>query len=67
MQHDWGWSSVVRVPESVIEPDGTLHIAVERIDADGNRSTWPRPVLPNQLEPGRATIRLVPWTSFSTR
>jgi len=60
--HDWGWSSVVPIPDRAIGNGGTLHLAIERIDNDGFRSTWPRPVLPDQLEPGRATILLTPWT-----
>lgn len=61
--HDWGWASIVPIPARVIGEDGTLHIAVERIDEQGYRSTWPRPVLPDQPEPGRATFTLTPWSA----
>ena len=64
--HTWGWSSVVPIPERVIDEQGIVHIAVERIDEGGFRSTWPRPVLPDQLEPGRATFKLVAWDGTLT-
>jgi len=62
--HDWGWSSVVEIPPGLIAKDGTIDLAVERIDGRGTRASWPRPMMPDQREPGRATVRLVPWDSF---
>lgn len=59
--HEWGWSSVVEIPAAMIGSSGTIDFAVERIDASGVRSTWPRPMLPGQNEPGRATVRLTTW------
>ena len=59
--HEWGWSSVVEIPSALIGSSGTIDFAVERIDGAGVRSSWPRPMLPDQAEPGRATVRLTPW------
>jgi hypothetical protein len=56
-----GWWAMLRLPISAYEQDGSLVMAIERIDANGLRSTWPRPVLPQQEEPGRVRINLGAW------
>jgi hypothetical protein len=38
-----------------------MRIAMERIDARGVRSAWPRPMVPGQPEPGRLAIDLTAW------
>jgi hypothetical protein len=55
------WTARVPIPARCIEPDGTLRLAFERLDARGQRSTWPRPQLPWQTEPGRAMIDTTTW------
>lgn len=54
---------VVEIPLSpaCFEPDGTLLLAIERIDPNGRRATWPRAVLPWQQEPGRAALNTTAW------
>jgi hypothetical protein len=54
---------VVEIPLSpaCFEPDGTLLLAIERIDPKGRRATWPRAVLPWQREPGRAALNTAAW------
>jgi hypothetical protein len=55
------WWAQVRVPESALDDGRVLRFAVERVDARGVRSTWPRPQLPWQEEPGRAAIDTRAW------
>lgn len=63
------WQVWVPVPPECIEqrpgPDGearaVLRLAVERMDARGVRSAWPRPMLPWQREPGRGVIDVGAW------
>ena len=38
-----------------------LRIGIERTDGRGVRSSWPRPMLPGQPEPGRLAIDLTSW------
>lgn len=38
-----------------------LRIGIERTDGRGVRSSWPRPMLPGQPEPGRLAVDLTSW------
>lgn len=60
-QADGRWSCRLAIPAASIEPDGTLRIGVERVDASGRRSAWPRPMLPWQVEPGRLAVATTLW------
>jgi len=55
------WSVYAPVPEEAIEGAGYVRIALMRVDADGVRSTWPRPLAPWEETPGRALIDLRTW------
>lgn len=55
------WSATVPVPPRAINSDGSVLLALERIDARGARSFWPRPILPGEAEPIRALIDLTAW------
>jgi hypothetical protein len=55
------WSCWLPVPASAIEPDGTIRLALERVDSRGVRSAWPRAMLPWQREPGRAVFSTRAW------
>lgn len=55
------WFAWVPVPAGAIEPTQRLRLAIERTDARGLRTAWPRPMLPWQTEPGRALIDLSAW------
>ena len=48
------------IPKQEIDPDGVLRLAIERIGA-GGRVSWPRPMLPWQMEPGRFALDLRAW------
>ncbi len=57
-----GWFVRAVVPAESIEREaGVLRLGLERFDALGRRSTWPRPMLPWQGEAPRALIDLSAW------
>ena len=58
------WACSIVVPDSAIEPGMLLRIGIERRTGSGERLTWPRPVLPEQDQPGRALIDLGAWFGF---
>lgn len=55
------WTAVAVLPARAIDADGMLRLSVERVDGRGARSTWPRPVMPDDPEPSRAVIDLSAW------
>ncbi|MGP1309278.1 MAG: hypothetical protein ACTS27_03670 [Phycisphaerales bacterium] len=55
------WVCFLDIPEDAFEPDGSLVIGFERIDARGVRSVWPRPVLPWDETPSRIAIDPASW------
>jgi hypothetical protein len=71
------WMCELEIPPDCLEADGTLLLAIERFDGSAEapaeassaswrgtavRSSWPRPMLPWQREPGRAAIDLSAWS-----
>lgn len=54
------WIAQVTLPPELTATP-RLRIALERIDPRGVRSAWPRPMLPDQLEPGRLAVDLNSW------
>jgi hypothetical protein len=55
------WIAHIPIPPGAVEPDGTLRIALERLEATGRRCAWPRPMLPWQSEPGRIVVDTSTW------
>jgi len=55
-----GWVLRFAIPPSEIDQFGVLRLAVERI-GPGGRVSWPRPMLPWQMEPGRFGLDLRAW------
>lgn len=55
------WSFRVRLPAGVVQEDGVLMIGIERISTGGRRWSWPRPMTPWQVEPGRVRVDLNAW------
>lgn len=49
------------LPAGAIDPDGMLHLGLERVDGRGGRWAWPRAMLPWQIEPGRSVIDTSAW------
>jgi hypothetical protein len=67
VRSDGKWIMQVPVPARCIESDGTLRIGMERIDARGQRSAWPRPMMPWQTEPGRVAVDTNAWGGIESR
>lgn len=59
------WALRFDIPASCIEPDGTLRLGIERADARGVHSAWPRRMLPWQAEPGRLAVDTGAWSGIS--
>lgn len=57
------WTARIPVPKTSIAQNGLLRVGVQRTDAFGRRSAWPRPMLPWQNEPGRIAVDTRAWHS----
>lgn len=55
------WVCQIPVPAWVIDQGGILRLGIERTDARGARSAFPRPLLPWQTEPARLAIDTRAW------
>lgn len=60
IDHD-RWTALLTLPERFTADGGLLLIGLERVDARGVRTTWPRPALPWQTAPGRVAVDLDAW------
>lgn len=60
------WIAQVPVPPYCIEPEGILRVGIQRTDARGRRTAWPRPMLPWMAEPGRIAVSTNAWGSVET-
>ena len=58
------WVARVPVPAYVIEDDGIVRLGAVRRDGFGMRSSWPRRLLPGQIEPGRVAVQTRAWDGF---
>ena len=54
-------SAWINVPPQAIEGGKALRLGITRMDPDGRRSAWPRPMLPWESEPGRIAVDLGAW------
>jgi hypothetical protein len=61
------WVAFADVPSDAFEPDGTLIVGFERVDARGVRSVWPRPVLPWEDTPSRVAMDPSTWPRLGAR
>lgn len=61
------WIAFADVPPDAFEPDGTLLVGVERIDARGVRSVWPRPIVPWEDSPSRVAMDPSTWPRLGPR
>lgn len=55
------WAFTLPIDRAWLEADGDVLIGMRWQPQDGPRSTWPRPLLPNQQAPGRARIDPTGW------
>ncbi|MBX3378361.1 MAG: hypothetical protein KF678_15310 [Phycisphaeraceae bacterium] len=60
------WSARIPIHARCIESDGTIRIGLQRTDALTRRTSWPRPMLPWQNEPGRMSINTRAWGGLET-
>lgn len=51
------WVAQITLPDSVFDEHAELVLGIERTDADGVHSAWPRRMIPGQDEPGRLIIK----------
>ncbi len=58
------WTMQIDLPSTATEPDGTLHIGLERLTPRGERSTWPAARLPWDNEPARMIFSPNTWLGF---
>lgn len=56
-----GWCAILTLPAAAQDDKGLLRLGVEHTAASGMRSSWPRPMLPWQTEPGRLAIDTAAW------
>jgi hypothetical protein len=50
------WVAMIDLPSGVFDEDQILQLGIERTDARGVHTAWPRRMIPDQPEPGRLTI-----------
>jgi len=58
------WVVTIDLPPSAIDHDLIVQLGIERTDADGNHTAWPRRMIPDQTEPGRLAIKLNQFDGF---
>lgn len=61
------WAAFVPIDAACIEPESLLRIGLVRVDARGVRGSWPRAMLPWQVEPSRVLFSLKEWGGLSGR
>ncbi len=60
-QSDDRWAFELELPAGAVGADGVIRLAIEHIDAFGQRTSAPRRMLPWQREPGRLAIDAASW------
>lgn len=63
ISRDDRWSAVLPLSLSSRDEGGIIRLAVERVDARGVRSTWPRAMMPGDASPAMARIDLSGWAA----
>lgn len=51
----------ILLPTGCEESNGLVHLGIEAVDPTGGRTSWPRPMLPWGVEPGRRVINPAAW------
>ena len=51
------WIAMIDLPVGVFDEDDILQLGIERMDANGTHTAWPRRMIPDQTEPGRLSLR----------
>lgn len=58
------WTAWIPLPGGAVESSGLMRIAITRTDPRGVRSTFPRPMLPWQIQPGRLPLDTSAWLAL---
>lgn len=61
------WVAMVPLDAACIEPESVVRLGLVRIDARGVRASWPRAMLPWQLEPSRVVFSLREWGGLGAK
>lgn len=61
------WLGFVPIDVACVEPESVVRIGLVRTDARGVRGSWPRAMLPWQVEPSRVLFSLKEWGGLSGR
>lgn len=56
-----GYTVRIDLPAGVLRPDGTVKLGLQRVDALGRRSCWPRAAMPWQRGPGHVMVDVAAW------
>lgn len=59
------WAAMVPLDGACIEPESIVRVGLVRVDARGVRGSWPRAMLPWQVEPSRVSFSLKEWGGLS--
>ncbi len=58
------WAFEITLPPDAVGGDGILRLGLDRTDATGRHTGWPRRMLPWQAEPGRLAIDTASWDAL---
>ncbi|MFM9958336.1 MAG: hypothetical protein ACKVZJ_09670 [Phycisphaerales bacterium] len=61
------WAMLVTLPKEAFEEDGVLVVGLERESPRGVRTSFPRPMMPGQAEPGRVALDPGAWGGLNGR
>lgn len=61
---DSGWRAFIEFDDAMLESDGVLLLAYERVDARGVRTSWPLPAYPGSALGARSPIDITTWFGF---
>jgi hypothetical protein len=67
LKEDSRWVAIVPLDAASIEPESIVRLGLVRIDARGVRASWPRAMLPWQLEPSRVSFSLKAWGGLGAK
>lgn len=67
VKEEMRWVAFVPIDAACIEPESLVRIGLVRVDARGMRGSWPRAMLPWQVEPSRVLFSLRDWGGLSGR
>lgn len=61
------WIAMIDLPDGAFDQDNILQLGIERVDATGTHTAWPRRMIPDQSEPGRLSFRADNFDQLGTK